>query len=87
MQLFIKMPEPYCKTYVYIVDLNLTFKQLKDMINERTCYGNLKYYLISGTVVINEQHDSLTIEKYNDLYPKKKITNEFTLNLHIRHTQ
>ena len=84
MQFFIKMPEPYYKTYVYTVNLNLTFKELKDMINEKTCYGNIKYYLISGRTVINDQHDNLTIKKYNELFPTKKITDEITLNLHIR---
>jgi len=87
MQIFIKLPEPYSKTFVFEKDLNLKFKELKNMINERTCYKNIQYYLISGTGLINEEHDNLTIGEYNELFPKKKITNEYTLNLHIRYTE
>ena len=87
MQIFIKLPEPYCKTFVFEIDLNLTFQELKNMINERTCYKDIQYYLISGTGLINEQYDNFTIREYNELFPKKKITDEYTINLHIRHTQ
>ena len=65
MQLFIKLPMPYSKTILLTVDESCTFKKLKALINEQTCYEDLKYYLIYGTGVINESHDDLTIQEYN----------------------
>ena len=44
----------------------------------------LKYYLTYGTGIINEEHDELTIQEYNNLYPLKKLSDECTLTLNIR---
>ena len=87
MQLFIRLPEPYSKTLLLRVQESITFRELKDLINEKTCYENLKYYLIYGTGVINESHDDLTIQEYNNIYSSKKITDEFTLTVNIRNVQ
>ncbi len=87
MQLFIKLPEPYSKTILLRINKSITFKELKAIINEKTCYEDLKYYLIYGTGVINESHDDLSIQEYNELYSSKKITDEFTLTVNIRNVQ
>ena len=84
---FIKLPSPYSKTILLKVNESCTFKELKALINEQTCYENIKYYLIYGTGVINECYDDLSIEKYNELNPSKKITDEFTLILNVRNIQ
>ena len=87
MQLFIKLPSPYSKTILLRVNESCTFKQLKALINEQTCYENLKYYLVYGTGVINESHDNLSIQEYNKLNSSRKITDEFTLTLNVRNVQ
>ncbi len=88
MQLFIKMPSPYNKSFVFSLDLDNTFLHLKNMINNKTVYGNLKYYLLFGsTGIINEQNEHLTIDNFNELNPSKKISDEMTLALCIRVNQ
>jgi len=79
------MPSPYNRSFVFPFDLNTTFNDLKNMINSKTVYGNIKYYLTFGvTGVINEQNEHLTIQRFNELNPKKKICNEMTLTLCFR---
>lgn len=88
MQLFIKMPCPYNKTFAFEINNNDTFTTLKDRINSRTVYSNLKYYLIFGrNSMINEENEHLTIDEYNELFPNKKISNEQTITLNIRSKQ
>ena len=87
MQLFIKLPSPYSKTILLKVNQSCTFKELKELINEKTCYEHLKYYLIYGTGVINESYDDLSIQEYNELNSSRKIIDELTLTLNIRNIQ
>lgn len=88
MQLFIKMPSPYNRSFVFSLDLDSTFTDLKNMINNKTVYGDLKYYLIFGAVgIINEQNEHLTIRNFNGLNPNKKISDEMTLTLCMRNFQ
>ncbi len=114
MQIFIKLPTPYNKQIVLVIDDNQTFKHLKELINRKTAdntkysnlkyylslergsvkavplianhyiYDSLKYYFVYGTGIINEEHDELTIQEYNNLYPAKKLSDECTLTLNIR---
>lgn len=85
MQLFIKMPCPYNKTFAFEINNNNTFTTLKDLINSRTVYTNLRYNLTFGrNSIINEENQHLTINEYNELFPNKKISNEQTLTLNIR---
>ena len=116
MQIFIKLPTPYNKQIVLVIDDNKKLKHLKELINRKTVenniskisnlkyylslergsvkavplianryiYDSLKYYLTYGTGIINEEHDELTIQEYNNLYPLKKLSDECTLTLNIR---
>ena len=84
MQLFIKAPSPYNKTFVIKIDENQTFNDIRNIINELTCYSSLKYYLYNGSSIFAEDRLNLTIKEFNRLYPYKKILNDCTLYINIR---
>lgn len=87
MQIFIKMPEPYNKHMVFTIDEQYTLNDLKELINNRTCYESIKYYLSNGKSSIDEKLYNLTIKEFNKLYPDRMIENESSLTLKIKFIQ
>lgn len=87
MQVFIKLPYPYNKCKVFEIDYDITFEDLRNLINKNTCYSNIEYYFLNSTKVISEELNDITISEYNNRYPTKKIENEITLHLIIRSVQ
>ena len=87
MQIFIKLPYPYNKCKVFDLNDNMTFNNVRELINERTCYSNIQYYFLNSTKIISENLNNMTIYDYNLKFPKCKIEDEVTLNLIVRSNQ
>ena len=87
MQIFIKLPSPYNKCKVFEISNDITFKDLRNLINESTCFSNIEYYFLNSTKVITEELNNITIAEYNYMYPTCKIDNEKTLSLTVRSVQ
>ena len=68
----------------YYLSLERGTVRTKPLIANNYIYDSLKYYYAYGTGIINEEHDNLTINEYNKLYPLKKISNDCTLTFNIR---
>ena len=87
MQIFIKTPNPYNKSFIFDIDENMTFGNIRNMINNKTCYSKVKYYLYTGTIIINESMNDTTIKEFNEKNPRNIIDKDITLHLRIRRYQ